>query len=417
LFLMSATLLAQPPKAMTLAEARQIALRNHPRIQSAGLVAEAANEAVAQARAPYYPTLAGNFTAAGAQHNTTLAAGALPTSSLYSRVAAGIGVSQLVTDFGRTGSLAVTAKLRAAAQARNVANTRLQVLLEAVESYYQALGAEAVLKAASASVENRRVTLRQVRALAESALKSTVDVSFAEVALSQAELDLFHAQNNVQSAQARLAAALGFEAGAAFKLADEALPPALASSPEELVAIALKDRPDLAGLKLNRDAAFRFADAEKRLSYPSIALLGVAGALPVGDERLHDAYSSAGVNLNIPVLNGGLFAARRAEAELKARAASDDVRDMTILIARDVRMAWLEAKTAFLRLDVTARLMAEADQALRLAQRRYENGLGSIVELNQAQFSQTSAQIEAAGARYEYLSRRAVLDYAIGLAP
>jgi outer membrane protein len=77
-------------------------------------------------------------------------------------------------------------------------------------------------------------------------------------------------------------------------------------------------------------------------------------------------------------------------------------------------VAWLEATTAFRRLDVTARLVAQAEQSLRLAQTRYDNGLGSIVELNQAQLSQVSAEIAAAGAKYEYLSRRAALAIVTG---
>jgi outer membrane protein len=410
----TAICVAQPPQSLTLDQAREIALRNHPRIQSAGLIAEAANAAVTQARAPYYPTLAGNFTGAGAQSGTTQSAGALTTSSLYSRVASGIALGQMVTDFGRTAGLAATARLRAGAQARNVVNTRAQVVLEVSQAYYQALAADSVLKAAQAAVDNRSLTLRQVRALAASLIKSTLDVSFAEVALSEAELQLYRAENDVQAARARLAAALGYEASAPFALADIPLPSPLTPEPDSLIAQALKDRPDLAGLALNRDAAARFADAEKRLRYPSISALGAAGVLPTHDDRLHGTYSAAAVNLNIPILNGGLFAARRTEAELRAKAASSDVQDLTVLIARDVRLAWLEANTAFRRLDVTARLVQETAQALRLAQLRYENGLGSIVELNQAQFSQTSAEIEAAGAKYEYLSRRSVLDYAIG---
>jgi outer membrane protein len=408
--------MAQPPTSLTIEQAREIALRNHPRIQSAGLIAEAVNATVTQARAPYYPTVYGNLTGAGAQSGTTLSAGALTTSSLYSRAASGIAVGQMVTDFGRTASLVATAKLRAGAQARNIVNTRAQVLLEVSQAYYQALAADSVLKAAQAAVDNRSLTLRQVRALAASLIKSTLDVSFAEVALSEAELQLYRAENDVQSGRARLAAALGFEASASFDLTDVGLPP-LGSEPESLIAQAMKNRPDLAGLNFNRDAAYRFAEAEKRLSYPSISALGTAGVLPAHDDRLHGTYSAAGVNLNIPILNGGLFAARRTEAELRAKAAASDVQDLAVLIARDVRLAWLEANTAFRRLDVTARLVAETAQALRLAQLRYDNGLGSIVELNQAQFSQTSAQIEAASAKYEYLSRRSALDYAIGVLP
>ena len=53
--------------------------------------------------------------------------------------------------------------------------------------------------------------------------------------------------------------------------------------------------------------------------------------------------------------------------------------------------------------------------ALRLAQARYDAGLGSIVELNQAELSQTSALIAAAGARFNYLSTRAGLNYTLGI--
>ena len=80
----------------------------------------------------------------------------------------------------------------------------------------------------------------------------------------------------------------------------------------------------------------------------------------------------------------------------------------------DVLGRWLDANDAFRRLDVTARMVREADQALRLAQLRYNAGLGSIVELKQAQLSQTSAEIAAASAKYEYMARRAALDFAIG---
>ena len=71
------------------------------------------------------------------------------------------------------------------------------------------------------------------------------------------------------------------------------------------------------------------------------------------------------------------------------------------------------ANTAYRRLDVTARLAAQAEQSLRLAQTRYDNGLGSIVELDQAQLSQVSAEMAAAGAKYEYLSSRAELNFAM----
>jgi outer membrane protein len=406
---------AQGPARLTLGEAEKIAVRNHPRIQSANLVAQAAKSAVTEARAPLYPAVSGNFTGVGAQHNTTLAAGAIQTSSLFSRVAAGVTVSQLVTDFGRTSNLAESAKLRASAQEQLTGNTRAAILIQVDQAYYQALAADTVLKVSQAVVDNRRLTLRQVQALAQSSLKSTLDVSFASVAVSDAELALFRAENDVQASRARLSAAMGETASNRFELADEPLPPTLEPDPEIAVKDALKQRPDFAALQLSRDAAHRFAQAEKALNRPTITLMGVAGGLPATDPRLHGTYSAAGLNVSVPILNGKLYSARQTEAELRAQAADKDVEDLTVQISEQVRVAWLEANTAFRRLDVTARLVAQAEQALRLAQTRYDIGLGSIVELNQAQLSQVSAAITAAEAKYDYLGRRAALAFTMGV--
>ncbi len=406
--------IGQPPTQLTLAQAEQMALRNHPRIGSATLLAEAAKSVVTEARAPLYPSLSGNFTSAGAEHNATLAAGAVQTSSLYSRVAAGVTVSQLITDFGRTPNLVESARLRASAQEQIIGNTRAAILIGVDQAYYGVLAADTVLRVAQAVVENRRLTLRQVQALAQSALNSTLDVSFAEVAVSDAELALVRAENDAQAGRARLAAAIGLVQPGRFELADEPLPSALEPDPEPLVAQALRQRPDLAALQLNREAASRFAKAEGALSRPTVSLMGVAGGIPATDPRLHSTYSAAAVNVSVPILNGKLYAARQSESELRAQALGRDVEDLTVQISEQVRTAWLEANTAFRRLAVTARLVAQAEESLRLAKVRFDSGLGSIVELNQAQVSQVSAEIAAAGAKYEYLSRRAALAFVMG---
>jgi outer membrane protein len=405
---------AQSPAAMSLSQAQETALRNHPRIASAALSAQASGFAVMEVRSAYYPTVSGNATGVGSEHNSVLSAGAVTTSSIYNRAASGLVANQLLTDFGRTSSLEQSAKLRNASQNQNVINTRAQVLLEVQQTYYQALAAESVLKVAQATLDLRRLTLRQINALAQSSLRSTLDVSFAQVNVSQSELDLYRADNDAKASHARLAAAMGYDRDQPFALMDEPLPPPLDPDVDALIGQAVRDRPDLAALQLNRDALERYAEAEKRLRNPTIAAAAVAGAAPFRDERLPESYSAVGVNVNIPILNGGLFKARREEAESRAAAGNKDVQDLTVLIGRDVRVAWLDANDAFRRLDVTARLVAQATEALRLAQARYDNALGSIVELNQAQLNQTLAEIAAASAKYEYLSRRAVLNYATG---
>ena len=119
--------------------------------------------------------------------------------------------------------------------------------------------------------------------------------------------------------------------------------------------------------------------------------------------------------VEVPVLNGGLFAARHTAADLRAREADQQLRDVQEGVARDVRVAWADATTAFQRMDVTAQFMRSAALAVDLAQGRYNLGLSSIVELTQAQLNLTRAEIENLDAKYDYQSHYAALQYTLGL--
>jgi outer membrane protein len=400
---------------LTLAQAEQLAIKNHPFLGSAALSQDAAKSIIDQARSAYYPAAAVNVTSTAANNGTVLASGLLQTSSLNSRFSAGMSLLQLVTDFGRTGNLVNAAKFRYEAAGDNVLNARAQILLSVRRAYFGVLGAEAVQRAATATLNNRKLTLRQVSALAQSALRSTLDVTFAEVTVSEAQLAVDQADNDLEASRAALAAALGVDKLTNTSLEDlaETAPPS--ENADSLVDEALHHRPDLNQVQHMRDAAYQLARAERRLSYPSISLQAIAGAIPEHDGTIaREHYEAAGVNVNIPVFNGGLFSARASEALSRAKAADKDVQNLSLQISRDVRTAWYNANNAFRRLAITTQLVEQARKAVRLAQARYDSGLGSIVELNQAQTSQISAEINAAAAKYDYLSRRTELDFSTG---
>ncbi len=405
----------QPPAKLTLEHAEQLALQNHPKIASAVLSTAAANSLVSQAKSVYYPTATVNATTALANDNTLLAAGALPTSSLNTRFASGLNIIQLITDFGRTGDLVNVAKFRYRAASDSVLNTRAQILLDVRRAYFAVLGADSVLRASRATLDSRQLTLRQVSALAQSSLRSTLDVTFAQVLVSEAQLAVDQAENDAQSSRASLTASLGSEIIQNFSLEDQPIPPDPGPGIPALLVEARRNRPDLNLMEHNREAAYQLAQAEKRLSLPSVSFLAAGGVIPEHDHTIpRDNYEAAGINITIPVFNGGLFAARRAEALDRAKAADKDVQDLSVQITRDVRTAWANANNAYRRVDVTRQLVEQSRKAVRLAQARYDAGLGSIVELNQAQVSEISAEINSAAAKYDYLSRRTELDFTVG---
>jgi len=405
---------SQTSAVMTLEQAEAIALRNHPRIAAAALNAQAAGAVVTQVRAAFQPQLTGNFTVVGAEPGATIAAGTLQTSGVSSRASSGLGLTQLVTDFGRTANMAESARLRASAQRQNIDTARAQVLLQVRQYYYATLSSEAVLQVAQARVEMHRLTLRQVGAMSESGLKSTLDVSFAEVALSESELALYQAENAVKANRALLGAAMGNLMAAGSALAEVPLPVRIGGAVDEFVQEALRNRPELSSAKSAQSAAERSAEAERRLRYPSIAAVAAVGTTPVRYGNLSDHYSAAGLNITLPILNGGMYASRQAEAELRARNAAKEADALAVQVAGAARTAWLDADTAWRRIALTVKLVEQTTTALRLAQTRYEIGLSGILELTQSQLALISAQIGAVNARYDYLTRVANLNHAIG---
>jgi outer membrane protein len=408
---------AQSTRHLTLAQAEQMAIQNHPRLAEAQFNASAAAQAPLEVRAGEMPQFSGSFSGTGADNGSRIAAGLLNNPILYSRIGTGFTLSQLITDFGRTSNLYASSQLHAQAQNQDTQATREQILLEVNRAYFGELRAEALLKVAQQTVAARQLVADQVAALAKSNLKSTLDVSFANVNLSDAKLLLASAQNNVSAAQAELATALGLPGQAqqgGFTLSPEPMPAPLPDTVQPLISQALQDRPDAAALKLEQNSAERFAKAERALYFPTISAAGSAGLAPVGVAEVPERYGAFGLNVNVPVFNGHLFKARRTEAELRAQQAAAALRDLQNRIGRDVRVAYLNATTSFQRMSLTAQLLQEARLAGTLAQSRYDLGLGSIVELSQAQLNVTSAEIENTSAQYDYQLDRANLSYQIG---
>lgn len=415
LILAAAALYAQPPMKLTLAGAQRLAIQNNPRLSSARLNAAAAHQVPQQYRSAMDPNFAGAFTGVGADNGSRLAAGGLNNPVVYDRVGSGLLVSQLITDFGRTSSLVSMANLRAQAQDQATETARAGILLAASEAYFAVLRAEALLKVANQTVSERQLVADQITALAESKLKSTLDVSFANVNLEDAKLMQVQAQNDVQASEAQLAEAMGLPNETAFDLAEEPLPSIMTDRVTDLIHEAIQNRPELKDLRFQQSAADRFARAEHDLYYPSVGVVGTAGLVPTGYVGVPGRYGAIGLNITIPIFNGGLFKARSTEAHLRAQAVVQDVSAAENRIARDVRVAFLNATTAYDKMAVTRKLLQQAQLGLDLAQSRFDLGLGSIVELSLAQLNLTSAQIVNTSAQYDYQAQRIAVDYQVGV--
>jgi outer membrane protein len=405
---------------LSLTEAEQMAIRNNPRISVARLTALAQHEVTIEARSAELPAVIGEATAVQAEEASRLSAGSLTASRLLQHVGGGANFTQLIYDFGHTHNLVLSRKLDEEASNASALATTEEIVLATDQAFYDALTAQAELKVARDTVNARQATQTQVNQMTTNKLKSTLDLSFANVDLSQAQLLQLDAQNNADATMTTLDAVLGLDHQVQYALVEDTTPPPPPpTSAEPLIQTALQQRPDLQSLMYDTQSQQRFARAQWDQLLPTVSAAGTVGAIPVhpGTYYIANWWGAVGGNISIPIFNGFLYTSEAKEAKYRAQAAGENSRDLRDRIARDVRTAWLQANNSWQRMNVTAQLVQQADLAMNLASTRYKLGLSSIVELSQAQLQQTSAQIQDTSARYQYRLALSTLDYETGTAP
>jgi outer membrane protein len=408
------------PTLLTRQEAEKIALANNPRIHISQLIARIQHQVVRERRADELPDLSGNVTAAAANDGSRISSGSLAVSRLAEHAGMGVQLGQLITDFGRTPNLVASAKLQEKARLADAEASREDIVLATDQVFYAVIEAQETLKVAAQTVSARQTLTDQVSALTSSKLRSDLDLSFAQVNLSQAKLLQLNAQNDLDAAKAAFSAVLGYDRQMNFQLVDDTGPlPPLPPDADALIAEAIQNRPDLQSLKFNEQAAQKYSKAQHEQLLPTISALGVVGATPVGSPEFFTTnwYGSVGGNVSIPIFNGFRLTAEASAASLQAQTASEQTRALRDQVVRDVRTAWLNANTAMQRVTVSAELLRQADIALDLAKTRYGLGLSSIVELSQAELQQTEAAIGNANARSQYNFAISTIRYQTGVQP
>ena len=295
------------PISLSLKQAEALALQNNPQISMARLTALASHQVTREVRSSLWPTATGNLTGVDSKDNSRITAGGLNNPIIYERAAAGVWLSQLITDFGRTTNLASSANLAAKAEDQNAAATKEQILLAVDQAFYGALQAQAVLTVAQQTASARQSVTDQVETLFKSKLRSELDFSFANVNLAQAKLLVLDAENNENGALATLSMILGYSRTQTFQLVEDATAiTAPSSNVDNLISQALAARPEILSLEFLEQSAQKFHTAERDLFLPNIRAVGAVGDTPVRNPVLSNWYGAVGVNVEIPLFNGFL---------------------------------------------------------------------------------------------------------------
>jgi outer membrane protein len=412
-----------PSRPLALADAEARALEHQPAIAQAHGLTEAAEGRVEQARAGYLPQV----TATGIYERTTgnfaPRPGSLPTTTTsaswngntYNYFSFGATGSQLIYDFGQTDG-----RWRAAGANRDASKvaeqtTRAQTLLNVRRAYFQARAGKDLTVVAGESVRNQQKHLDQIQAFVGAGMRPAIDLAQARTDLANARVQLVTANNNYDLALVALDQAMGIPADVRFEPTETELAPVAgeAGAPDRLVADAERARPDVATLEEQRRAQTLTVRALEGGYGP--AFNAIAAATDTGTEIDHLVPNwYLGLSLNWPILQGGLTRGQVREANGTLTALAAQLESLRLQIRADVEQARLAVAAAKSTISAAEEALVNAREQLRLAERRYETGLGSAIELGDAQVASTSAAAQEVGARTNLALARALLLNALG---
>src|SRR5581483_4652835 len=327
----------------------------------------------------------------------------------------GLTANQLLYDFGQTTGRWRAARASAEAEAETERATRLQVDLIVRTTYFNARAAKALVQVARESLANQDRHFEQIEAFVQVGTRPEIDVVQARTDRANTRVQLINAENGYETAKAELNQAMGIEGSTRYDVVDETLPPVDDEELDldQLLEEALAARPELAALSSQVRAQEFILRSVEGAYLPSLSLS--TGLTKGGSELGNLAWNwDGGVLLSWPLFQGGLTRAQGREARANVtgiRAQADLVRQQVRLEVDEARLTVRAAKAAIGAADEA---LLNGRERLRLAEKRYETGVGNIIELEDAQLALSNAKAQKVQAEYNLAAARARLLKALG---
>jgi len=420
-----ALILAQATRVVTLEEAQRLAAERQPQLRAAHGTTQAAEGRVEQSRAPLLPQLSASAGWERSTNNYIFNPGGIirtgPQSTSWDTISyfnTRVTLSQLVWDFGQSSDRWRSSEASARATAQQERATGYAVLLQVRTAFFNAVAYKELLSVARETLRNQRNHLEQIEGFVQAGTRPPIDLSQAQADFATAEVQVINADNAYQRSKVLLNQAMGVEGPIDYDLANDALP---AQSDEDaplepLLDSALKTRPEIAFATEQVTAQQLMIQSARGAYAPSISV-GAGIVQGPGSGTNYDGWNaSAGVFLTWNLFQGGLTTGtvHEAEGNLGYALAQLDAQRQQIRV--DLDQALLAIRAAKAAQAASRNALRAARQRLSLAEGRYQNGSGSVIELGDAQIAAANAAGQVVQTDFQLAAARAQLLWALGRA-
>jgi len=422
-----------PGERLTLERAIELTLQNHPRGLEMEAEAAAARARIGEAQSALMPQVfaAGEYlrsTANPIGNTTYLNPGFVPritgtlhggspdagqTASTTDNFLTGVAGEQYLFDFGRVRGLVRERAAEERAAQSQVQLTDLDLIFEATQRYFALLAAGEKLKVYQKAVEQRTEQLHDAKVKAAANLTSQIDVLTAQATLARARTNLLEAANDQATARVALDNTMAVSPNAPYyELADVLTYKAIGGSIESYFTSALNRRPDLATLKAQASAAGAQITQVYSDYFPSAQAVAGYNAMGTGLPAANNF--DVGLVVSWPIFNGFLTSHQLDETKAQRDSINYAIKDLQLRIWLEVKSTYLQLQTSIERIHQAEDTLAASSGQLELAAKRYNAGLGNIIELTDAERFYIQDDAAYVDALYAYSVTKASLDRATG---
>ena len=408
-------------RELTLEEAIEIGLDNAPKISAAAGDYDAARQRVLEALAPLLPQLTGqwngfqNQNVASVTSSGFTAPGQLQgqprtVTSRFLTTTATVTGSQLLFDFGKTWAGVDSAKSTAESFRQAVELQRQTISSQVKTSYFTLLLAKRLVGVNTAALDRADLNLKSAKGFFEVGTQPRFFVTRAEVDVANARVSLIQSQNGVALARVALNTSMGVAINAPTEVKDILAYEPYSVDRDSLVTEALRRRPEYLQIKAVADAAEATVRQKFRNFFPNIIGSGTYGA---ARDDMNEIYNF-GVQLTWSIFDGGNMIGQYKEAKAALEAVQARVRDTQLTVWQDVQQSYLNMIAAEQQIGAAQKAVDSSQENFRLSQGRFDAGVGTIIELTDAQVALTTAQSNEAQALAGYRIAIAQLERAVG---
>ena len=413
-------------KVLTLQDAVRLADQNQPTIRQARANIEVARARQDEARAPLLPQLSGTASYQRTTANFVARPGFVPLSTATSNTTAptwrtfdfwnfGLTLTQYIWDFGQTTEKWNASKVTTRANEESEHFQRLQVEELVRAAFFNARAQKALVEVGRETLDNYDRHLVQTTAFVKAGRNPEIDLAQARSDRANALVQLINAENNYDIAKAQLNQQMGIEGTTDYDVADDELGTVIGEdqTTDQMMDEALHNRPDILAFDYQIRAQEYIVRSFKGAYGPSLS--AQMSLTDSGTDITNLGWNwSVQVNVNWPLFQGLLTwsQVREQKAQLEVLKAQ---RDQLAQQARlDVDTARLAVRAAKATIRAADEALANARERLRLAEGRYNAGVGNAIELGDAQVAVTQSAAQRVQAAYNLSTARAQLVRALG---